>query len=148
MVLKLFKGVWFISLCAVVVNLMYIYASLPEVVQFEQTNDGVEVSRSGLFYGVLVAIAMVNMLSFVVKKVYSDKEDFNTWLFGLIILLNAFFIVSVSYIGLYNSGERFEYDRLGPMIFGSLILTILWIAAWPSYVLWKKVTGKAIVSTE
>ncbi|NJN41314.1 MAG: hypothetical protein HC811_02805 [Flammeovirgaceae bacterium] len=148
MVLKLFKAVWFISLCAVMLNLLYTYASLPEVVAFEEVSSGVVVARDGLFYGVLLAVAMVNVLSFIMKKFYSSGEDFNTWLHGLIISLNIFFIVSISFIGLYNSGERFDYNRLGPLIFGSLILIVIWAASWPSYQLWRRLTDKAIVGNK
>lgn len=146
MVLKIFKGVWFLSMLAVLANLLYIYASLPEQVSLME--DGVEVysvGREFLFYIALAVIALANVMVYLFSKSLTPDEDFRTWIHGLVITLNIFFIIAMSFISLYNSTERFDFNRIGFIIYGSVGLVALWVIGWPVYRIFRKPTAKAVV---
>ena len=65
--------------------------------------------------------------------------------YGLIITLNIFFIIGMNFISLYNSEEKFDYDRIALIIYGSLGLIILWAVAWPVYVIFKRSNLKSLI---
>lgn len=146
MVLKVFKGVWFLSMLAVLANLLYIYASLPEQVSLmEEGLEVISVGREFLFYTALVVIAVANVMVYLFSKSLTPDEDFRAWIHGLIITLNIFFIISMSFIGLYNSAERFDFSRIGFIIYGSVGLVALWVISWPVYRIFRKSTAKPAV---
>lgn len=134
MALKVFKGVWFLSLLVFLVVFIYDYAALPEKITLQETETPLAISRDGLFYGFIGMVAVINMLVFVVSRLFPEKDaDFKTWFYGLVITLNIFFIVSISFIGLYNSTEKFDYESIGIIIYGSLGLLAVWALGWPVY---------------
>lgn len=144
MILKVFKAVWFLSLLGVLANLMYVYAGLPEQVSVAE-NEGATsyvMNKEALFYSALAFIGILNLLVFLFSKSITPSESFRTWLHGLVITLNIFFVVGFSFIGLYNSAEHFDYSRIGPILYGSVILIALWAIAWPIYSIGKRVFAK------
>lgn len=144
--LKLFKAVWFFSLLAVLGFFMYVYASLPENVILVESENTMSISREVLFYGMLLLLALVNVLVFVFSKLYAKGDpDFLSWFYGLIITLNFFFIIALSYTSLYNSSEKFDYSRIGWVIYGSVGLMIVWALGWPIYSVLRKNLNKQIV---
>src|SRR5690349_17446838 len=107
MSLKLFKAVWFFSLLAVLGSFLYVYASLPENVVLAESENTVSIAREVLFYAVLALLTFVNVIVFVFSRLYAKGDrDFLSWFYGLIITLNFFFIIALSYISLYNSSEK------------------------------------------
>ena len=143
MILKILKAVWFLSLMGFMILFLYIYASLPENVILGDTLEAATISRDSLFYIALILASLVNVLVFVITRLYGNSDDgFSTWFFGQIILLNFFFCTVLGFINLLNSGEKFQYDRLGPVIYGSVILIVLWALAWPLYSFSRRFMGK------
>jgi len=59
------------------------------------------------------------------------------------VVLNVFFVMSLSFISLYNSNEKFDYSRIDFAIYGSVILIVVWALAWPVYSLYRKFTVKS-----
>ena len=146
MALKLFRGMWFLSVLAVFANLMYIYAGLPEEVVIQQEESGnISMNKEVLFYAFLATIVLVNVLVYLIGKVFQRDEDFRAWFHGLIITINIFFIISFSHLGLSNSAERFDYSRIGFIIYGSVGLIVLWAISWPLYLLYQKIFIKHTV---
>lgn len=147
MILKVFKVVWFLSLLGLFAVFFYVYASLPEIVTVQQEGAArLDISREGIFYGALAIISMVNALVFVVSRMYRVRNiDFAAWFYGLVITLNVFFVIALSYLSLFNSGERFQYERLGVIIYGSIILILGWALAWPVLALVKRFNSKPAV---
>ncbi len=146
MTLKLFKAVWFLSMLVVLANLLYVYAGLPE--QVNLLEDGVEtysVDREQLFYVAMAVIALANVLVYLFSKKLAPDEDFRTWLHGQVITLNIFFIIGMSFIGLYNSTERFDFSRIGFIIYSSVGLVVLWALSWPIYQISRKLKAKQTV---
>ncbi len=144
MILKVFRAVWFLSLLGVLGNLMYVYAGLPEQVSVAEEGGATSyiMNKEALFYSALAFIAILNLLVYLFSKSITPNESFRTWIHGLVITLNIFFVVGFSFIGLYNSAERFDYARIGPIIYGSVILVVLWAVAWPLYSVGRRIFAK------
>jgi hypothetical protein len=143
MALKLLKGVWFLSMFVALVVLLYIYAGLPQSVVVQEENGvAVAISNEGFFYIVMSLLVIANVLIFIMAKLFKEAKDFRAWFYGLIASINLFFIIGMNLISLYNSGERFEYERIEFVIYGSLALIILWASIWPVFALFKKLTAK------
>jgi hypothetical protein len=143
MILKVFRGVWFISFLAVVANLMWVYVELPQdVVLQEQVTKLLTLNKEVLFYSWMALVGIVNVLVYVLSKKLVPDEAFRSWFIGLIILLNLFFIISLSYIGLYNSSEKFDFIRAGAILYLTIGLLGIWVTSWPVIVLIRKFSAK------
>jgi hypothetical protein len=146
MSVKIFKAVWFLSMLGVLVNLLYIYAGLPlDVVVSENGGAPTALNKDNFFYMSASLIAVVNTLVFVVGNFYRRDADFRTWFYGLVICLNFFFVVALNFIGLYNSGDAFDYSRIEYLILGSTGLFVVWAVSWPVYSLYRKIYVKEII---
>jgi hypothetical protein len=146
MVLKLLKAIWFLSMLATLGALLYVYASLPqEVLVQDDTDARVAISSELFFYLAMVFIAVSNAMVYVMAKVFKSNDDLRTWFYGLVITLNIFFIIGMNFISLYNSAEKYDYDRIALILYGSLGLIILWAAAWPVYAIFKRSILKLLV---
>jgi hypothetical protein len=143
MALKILKVIWFCSFLVVLGSFMYVYAGLPEKVVVNEQTEAVILSRDTLFYTVLAVIAIANALVFVVSRIFPQQdENFKAWFYGLIACANLFFVVGLNFISLYNSNEKYDFERLGPIIYGSIGLVIVWAAAWPVYRIAQKIVAK------
>lgn len=147
MILKVFKAVWFLSLLGVLGNLMYVYAGLPEQVSVAEEGGATAyvMNKEALFYSALAFILIMNLLVYLFSKSITPNEGFRAWLHGLVITLNIFFVVGFSFISVYNSAEVFDYSRIGPIIYGSVILVVLWALAWPVYLISRKIFSKSAI---
>jgi hypothetical protein len=143
MALKILKVIWVCSLLVVLGNFLYVYASLPENVVVNESASNLTLSKEALFYIVLAVIAIANALVFAVSRIFpKQEEDFKAWFYGLIACANLFFVIGLSFIGLYNSNEKYDFSRLGPIIYGGVGLLLLWAASWPIYRIVQKIISK------
>jgi hypothetical protein len=145
MTLKLFRAMWFLSVLVVLANLLYVYASLPEVVTVQEDGGNVSVNRELLFYVLMVTIVLINVLVYFFKLMFQDAENLRSWFHGLIITINIFLIIAMQALNVYNSTEMFDHSRVGFFLFGSLGLIILWAAFWPVYLVVQKFVLKQAV---
>ena len=128
---------------------MYNYAGLPEVVNLmDSTDSSMSISREALFYSVLAVAAILNLFVFIINKLFSAQPDFRAWFYGLITTLNIFLIIGVNFITLFNSAEKFDYSRIGNIIYGSLVVVVIWALVWPIYSVIKKISAKQAVWIE
>jgi hypothetical protein len=142
--LKIFKVIWFFSLLTVVGIFMYVYASLPEAVMVREGEGAI--SKESLFYIMLALLALTNASVFAVTRILPEKEhDFKAWFYGLIACANLFFLVGLSFLSLYNSAEKFDYPRIGTIIYGSLILLAGWSISWPIFRLAQRFFSKQTI---
>lgn len=131
---------------AVMANLLYVYASLPEQVYLgEEGAESLVVGRERFFYIAMVLISLSNVVVYLFSKKLTPQEDFRTWLHGLVITLNIFFIIGLSFTSLYNSSENYDYTRIGFIIYSSVGLVLVWAFSWPVYSLAKKLAAKQVV---
>jgi len=134
MALKILKVIWVFSLLGTIAAFMYVYAGLPENVIVNENLETISLSRETFFYIVLAVISVANALVFVVTRIFSEKEsDFKAWFYGLIAFANLFFVIGLSFISLYNSNEKYDFSRLGIIIYGSVGLLLVWATSWPVY---------------
>jgi hypothetical protein len=142
MIVKIFKGVWFFSLLGLLTLFFYIYAGLPETVNLWQ-EGAISISRNGFFYLSIGIIALVNVMVFAARNLIGRKEEgFTSWFYGLIISINIFFIVAFGLLSILNSSDRYDYSRMAPAIYGSLILICGWILSRPVYLISQKFKSK------
>jgi len=142
MVLKLFKAVWFLSILATLVIMLFNYAGLPETVVVQEEGPSVlRLSRDTYFYSMLAFVALVNVMVFPIGKVYVRNPDFRSWFYGLIVTLNFFFIVSMNFVGVFNSGEIFDYEQIRYIVYFSVGLFLAWAITWPAFLLYRKVVS-------
>lgn len=137
MTLKLFRAMWFLSVLVVLANLLYVYASLPEMVTVQE-NETIEISREWLFYVLMFSIVLINVLVYLLKMMAQDAEDLRSWFHGLIITINIFLIISMQALNVYNSAEVFDHSRVSVLLTGSLALILIWAAIWPLYLIVQK----------
>jgi len=90
-------------------------------------------------------IALANVMVYLFSRNLAPGEDFRIWIHGLVISLNIFFIIGMSFIGLYNSAEHYDFNRLGFIIYSSVGLFVLWAISWPIYLVVRKRTAKQTV---
>jgi len=137
MTLKLFRAVWFLSVLVVLVNLLYVYASFPEMVVVQEV-ERVSIHKEWLFYILVVAIVLINVLVYLFKMMFQEGENLRSWFHGLIITINIFLIISMQALNVYNSSEVFDHNRVRFILTGSLGLILLWAALWPLYLFFQK----------
>lgn len=146
MVVKLAKVVWFLSLLGALAALLVIYAGLPEQVVVQQNEAKLlSLPRDTVFYIALAVMTIANVLVYITAKAYAKNEAFRTWFYIFVATLNIFFVVALNLLNLFNSVERFDYQRIDFIIYGSVILVVLWAITWPFYLLYRKISHKQTV---
>jgi hypothetical protein len=131
--------VWFLSVLTLLITLLYGYAGWQqEVIVQEESSGRLLMSRDALFYTIVGCFLMINVLVYLMRKMFPKEEGFRAWFQGLIITINIFLIIAINLIGLYNSTERFDYSRIAFIVYGSIGLIIVWSMIWPIYILYKK----------
>lgn len=145
MIVKIFKGVWFVSLMATLGIFLYVYASLPENISIGG-GESPQVSRNGLFYLTVGLLGLINVITVLSARLFSkDSPYFIAWIYGLVILFNVFLTVSLEFVNVSNSQERFDYQRIGYIIYASVTLVIIWSFTWPIYRMVQRFSGKQAV---
>lgn len=142
MTVKIFKGVWFFSMLGLLVVFFYVYAGLPETVMLWDFPEQVTLSRNTLFYSLISAIALLNATVYLVRQVAGKESGFTAWFYGMIASVNIFFIAVIGFVHVFNGGERYDYSRMSPAIYGSLILICVWLISWPVIKLSQKFSSK------
>ncbi|MCU0418059.1 MAG: hypothetical protein MUC38_00245 [Cyclobacteriaceae bacterium] len=139
MIVKIFRAVWFFSLLLLLALFFYSYAGWPDPLVLEESLSPLTISKDGLFYAVLACVAFTSVLAFVAGRWKYGSESFRSWLFGLITCFHLFAGMAINFISIFNSSEKFDFGRLAVLIYGSLMLMVVWAASWPVvYVLGKK----------
>jgi len=141
----MFKAIWFLSVLMVLANLLFVYASLPEQVVIMEGSDGQPISREWLFYSVVLAVVMINVLVYLFKRMFPEAEALRAWFHGFIVTINIFFVISMQAVSIYNSAENYDHARLFYFISGGLLLILLWAAIWPLYLIYQKFFVKQLV---
>jgi len=129
MVLRIFRAVWFLSVLASLVSLLYSYASIQgDVYLMGGAGDFLTTNRDSFLYLGMILLALVNASVFPVRALLKD-ENLQSWFHGLVVTVNIFLIISFSYIHLSSSSEKFDYGRIGFIIYGSVGLMAIWAVA-------------------
>jgi hypothetical protein len=141
MIAKVFKVIWFVSILVMMGVLLYCYASWPEWVRLSDADSDMSIDKGWLFYGTLGLLALLNMFAFIFPRLGS-ADSFMAWFFGVLACLHIFLVSGLIFITVFNSSERYDFARLGPMLYTSIALLASWIIAWPVYQLLTKFSAK------
>ncbi|HYF68933.1 MAG TPA: hypothetical protein VD884_12405 [Ohtaekwangia sp.] len=140
MLFTISRGLWVVSVLGVLAALLYVYAGLPQQVLIQQLEGGDTIlSRDTVFYIALALSAVVNVSVYLIGAVFKKELTFRAWFNGLIITINVFIMVALFTLGTINSIEKFDYSRIAFLVYGSLILVVLWCLTWPLWVLFQKI---------
>ncbi len=139
MIAKVLRGVWFLSVMFSLATLLYAYASMPlELVVGQEDVSLTMVSRETVFYAALGLFTFVNVFVYIVEKFRKADHAFMGWFYGLIVTLNIFMVISLSFITVANTGEKYDFSNVGYLIYGSIGLFSIWLLSWPAYQLFRK----------
>ena len=134
MALKIFRAIWFLSVLAVFARLLFGYAGWQdELVIQERAGEQLLINKEILFYVLTIVIVLINVVVYIFGKLFKQQEQLRSWIHILITSINLFFIVAISLVGVYNSYEKFDYQRIDFIIYGSVGLIVLVALAWPVY---------------
>lgn len=129
---------------AAVAVLLYIYASLPENIE---VGGGTVLSRNAVFYISLTLLTALNASVFAVSKLLSGMPAFfQVWFHGLIIFLHLLIIVTLEFLNLYNGQEKFRYETIGFIIYGSIAMVVLWASLWPAYSIVQRLSARDVTA--
>ncbi|MEO1051836.1 MAG: hypothetical protein AAFX87_14495 [Bacteroidota bacterium] len=148
---RLIKAFWFVTVLATFASLLYVYASIPEMVNIltrEDRVDSLVVSRDTLFYVTLALTAFSNFVLYSIYRSLNNRANRKyryaptliKWVLSFGAVLNLFFIVCMQFITLYNSGENFNYDNFGYLIYVTGGFIIIWLISLPISFLFKPKT--------
>jgi hypothetical protein len=141
----MFKAIWFLSVLVVLANLLFVYASLPEQIVVMDGPGNQSLSKEWLFYSVMIAILLINVMVYLFKRIFPETEDLRAWFHGLVVTINIFMIISLQAINVFNGFEKYDHSRMEFFVSGSLGLIILWAVIWPLYLLYQKFFFKQII---
>ena len=142
MLVKILKSIWALSALFALFVLLYVYAALPEHVAYygELEADISFIDREVMFYIMMAVIAITNSVIYALarKSALTMKKSRSVvarkitgWKYGLGITLNFFFLISMQFINIFNSGEKYDYDNFGYLVYFSLGLVFVWILSLP-----------------
>ena len=127
---KILKFIWFISLLAGLVALLWSYASVSFTVMITEANI---IERESFFYLGLAFLAISNFSLYGIGK-FTIIEKYLyllSWKYTFGIIANGFFIVSMLFIGLYNNTEPYDFNNFGYLILVFLALMVVWLIVLP-----------------
>lgn len=138
MTFKIVNTVRILSIIALVIVFFISYAGLPEQVLILLDEIGAPVqyvTRDLFFYGSLSFIVLSNALLYVLSAILaaSPKKTFQliaNYLVVLTAIINFFFSVSLTFVGILNGRENFNYSNFAPFFYLSEGLFAIWLMAF------------------
>ena len=129
---RLIKFSWFVTLFAGLGALLYTYAAVGEQLSF----GSYSFSREMYFYGALLVLVVFNFTFYALSRNLGYRDEklrtaLVNWQLSFAAVLNLFFISSVFFIMLVNSGEDFNFDNFGYLLYICLGLIGIWILMLP-----------------
>lgn len=136
---KIIKAFWFFTLLATLATLLYTYAAIP-IGGTLSFFDGDTISREVFFNISLAFITIGNFSLYSIARKFRKSEmpvaEFLIgWLMSFASVLNFFFMSSLTFVQVINSGENFDYTNFGYYIYITLGLVIGWVVALPFFIL-------------
>ena len=130
---KILSSLRFFTIIALFGVFMFGYAMLPEdVLVFinKDGNPGIYITKPQFFYYGLAIMVFAN--GFILYSISNIKANYNaaekllSWYNVLGILMNLFFAISITFIGILNSRENYDYNNLGNLLYLSIGLLLMW----------------------
>jgi len=138
MTIRITNAFRIISIIALVFVFFIAYAGLPEQVLVLLDNEGNPtqyIGRNMFFYGTLSFLIITNLLFYVFGNLLRKSTHIQTqtgvkFIFSLAIIVNIFFAVALTFLGILNGQENFDYSSFAPFIYFSIGLFVAWVVAF------------------
>ncbi len=138
MTLKIVNALRIISIIILIFVFFISYAGLPEQVLIlldEASNPTTYLEKNFYFYGALSLLIITNLLFFLlanilVKSISTRAQLSGKYLNVLAIITNIFFAVALTFLGILNGQENFDYASYSPFIYTSLGLFVVWAVSF------------------
>ncbi len=135
MTLKISNALRIISIIILVFVFFIAYAGLPEQVLIFLDGEGNPtqyLDKNYFFYATLAVLTVSNTLIYVLaimlgKSTVTLNQIIATHLMTLAIVINVFFSVALTFIGILNGQENFDYSSFAPFIYLSQGLFVIWL---------------------
>ena len=135
MTYKIANALRLISILVLVVVFFIFYAGLPEQVLVlidELGNPTHYFPRDSFFYGTLASIILANTLLYMLSILLSKSPQQSlqasaSFMMLLAVVVNVFFGVSLTFLGILNGQENFDYSSFSPFFYLSGGLFVIWI---------------------
>lgn len=127
-----------LSIIVLIIVFFVSYAGLPEQVLLlldDQGNPTQYLDRNYYFYGILSLLIISNVLIYILaimlnKSTKSTAQIMSNYIMLLPVFVNIFFSVSLTFVGILNGQENFDYSSFAPFIYLSLSLMGVWALAF------------------
>jgi peptidoglycan biosynthesis protein MviN/MurJ (putative lipid II flippase) len=138
MTFKITNALRIISIIVLVVVFFISYAGLPEQVLVlinDKDAPARYLDKNYYFYGVLVILILTNVLIYILAMLMSKStkqkaQIMAKYLLTLAIVINIFFSVAQTFIGILNGQENFDYATFAPFMYLSPVLFGVWIVTF------------------
>lgn len=138
MTFKITNALRIISIIVLIIVFFVSYAGLPEQVLLlldDQGNPTQYLDRNYYFYGILSLLIISNVLIYILaimlnKSTKSTAQIMSNYIMLLPVFVNIFFSVSLTFVGILNGQENFDYSSFAPFIYLSLSLLGVWALAF------------------
>ncbi|UXP31684.1 hypothetical protein N6H18_15145 [Reichenbachiella agarivorans] len=141
---KAIRFCYLISIPIFLAVLSYYYALMPETVSVYFDANGLAtytVAKGNFFYACIGIFALTNGLIMLYRRLTKHAVDMSLidfsemnktesnyhWFGGLSLMFNVCYILSIVFIGLYHSKEKFDITDYAALVYLGPIFIILWI---------------------
>lgn len=141
---RVFKLVSRITVFIFLAMLLYVYAFLPEMVSlyFDQGGTPIfQMDREVFFYSALGLFMVCTLVLSFLKRTLktlpvgttgtsisaNKKSGLRVWADSLSVVLNLFFIFSISFVGLFHNDEHFNVSYFAFIVYIGPLLICIWI---------------------
>ena len=138
MTYKIANALRLISILILVVVFFIFYAGLPEQVLVlidELGNPTQYFPRDTFFYIILSILILANALVYILSILFSktNQETLKrvaSYGMLLAVVINVFFGVSLTFLGILNGRENFDYSSFAPFFYLSGSLFVIWVISF------------------
>jgi hypothetical protein len=143
---RIIKFIWFLSVVVFLAMLLWVYAYLPNRVGIMADHEGIAdtfVSKGNFFYLALGIFLLVNGALFVMRRLLAPgdfstpkapalaarvgmRADLADWMLGFATALNLFFILTMSYLSVFNNPDGGNINFYGVLVItGPLLIALM-----------------------
>ncbi len=145
---RIVKFIWLVSVVVFLAMLLWIYAYLPNRVGVMADYEGVAdtfLSKGNFFYLAIGLFLLVNGSLFIMRRLLAPdtyaprnaktglRADLADWMLGFAASLNVFFILSMTYLSIFNNqdgGDSSLFGSLvmvGPVLIALMLLVLVYL---------------------
>jgi|GEM_PF-2701079 len=134
MIGNLLRGLGSVSIFVLAAVLLFAYANLPDqvLVLMSETGEPLQyIPKNLFFYAMLSASAVINIALIYLARLVKSSQHFKSmkgWIWILVMMVNMFLMISITFISILNGEENFDYSNFGYLVYVGLGFLVLWVA--------------------